>query len=204
MFAQSRLSSYVLPKETMKRIAAIAIILSAMSLLSQAKDGDPAVEGPLTAGSATRAAKAHVRSFLEGDFKKMKTTYAAKVKLMPGGEMLKAEYGLAGANGLTKAMMVDRAKLIAAMEKAFGGRPIVEAENIEKIFKMFNFEILKTGLGDFAVDPPDPVDTPDKKLHFAIEEGDVLFKVGPEKGDFLLFQFRPIGGRWLVVAEYLD
>ena len=40
-----------------------------------------------------------------------------------------------------------------------------------------------------------------------IEDGDILSKVGPakpRKGDFLLFQLRPLEDFWKVVAEYLD
>ena len=69
---------------------------------------------------------------------------------------------------------------------------------------MYAFEILETKPGPFATDPPDPVNTPDGKLHFMIEDGDILFKVGPakpRKGDFLLFQLRPLEGSWKVVAE---
>ncbi len=40
-----------------------------------------------------------------------------------------------------------------------------------------------------------------------IKDGDILFKVGPakpRKGDFLLFQLRPLEGSWKVGAECLD
>ena len=40
-----------------------------------------------------------------------------------------------------------------------------------------------------------------------IEDGDILFEVGPakpRKGDFLLFQLRLLEGAWKVVTEYLD
>ena len=64
-----------------------------------------------------------------------------------------------------------------------------------------------TFLGSRASRKHDLVKTPDGKLHFMIKDGDILFKVGPakpRKGDFLLFQLRPLGGSWKVVAEYLD
>jgi len=69
---------------------------------------------------------------------------------------------------------------------------------------MYAFEILETKPGPFATDP---VNTPDGKLQFMIKDGDILFKVGsakPRKGDFLLFQLRPLEGAWKVVADYLD
>ncbi len=40
-----------------------------------------------------------------------------------------------------------------------------------------------------------------------IKDGEIFFKVGlakPRKGDFLLFQLRPLEGSWKVVTEYLD
>ncbi|MGI9242948.1 MAG: hypothetical protein ACR2RV_19270 [Verrucomicrobiales bacterium] len=168
------------------------------------KEGHSGTKDSLVEEDAVRAAMAHVRSFLKADFKNMKMTYAARVKLMPGSEMLKAEYGFAGENGLNEEVTVDRTELLAALEKVSGGRPLVKADSLDKLFKAFSFKVLTNRRGDYAVDPPDPVGTPDNKLHFAIEERDVLIKVGPEKGDFLLFQFRQIDGGWRVVAEYLD
>ena len=83
-------------------------------------------------------------------------------------------------------------------------------------------------LPDLPVDPgspasfPGPLDgVPGENLllepgfEFLAETGlfvplqgcDILFKVGPakpRKGNFLLFQLRPLEGSWKVVAEYLD
>lgn len=118
--------------------------------------------------------------------------------------MLKPEYGLAGAGGRSEAKTVEREKLIAAMEKAFGDKPIVPDDKMEDLFKAFRFTVLQRGPGDLAADPPDPLDGGDGKLHFTLEDGDVLIKAGPEKGDFVLFQLRQNDGRWQVVAEYLD
>ena len=134
-------------------------------------DGDVEVR---QADSAVQTAREHVRNLLEGNFNEMENTYAKQIVLMPGNELLKAKYALAGPKGEKEAITVDRTKLLG------------------------------TKVGDFATVPPDPVDTPDGKLHLTIAGGDVLLKVGPEKGDFMLFQFRQIEGKWRVVAEYLD
>ena len=126
---------------------------------------------------------------------------------MPGHEFLKPEYDLTtNADALHEGATVNPAKLVAVMKKAFK-EPIVEPEFLEKLLDLYDFEILDTKAGDFSTPPPDPVKTPDGKLHFMIREGDLLFKVGPakpRKGDFLLFQMRPLEGSWKLVAEYLD
>ena len=155
------------------------------------------------ADSAVQIARAHVRNLLEGNFSEMKNSYAKQIVLMPGNELLKAKYGLAGPKGEKEAITVDRTKLLGTMKK-YLPRPLVSANIVDKVFELYRFDPLKTKVGDFATVPPDPVDTPDGKLHFTIADGDVLFKVGPEKGDFMLLQFRRIEGKWQVVAEYLD
>ena len=152
---------------------------------------------------AGQIAREHVRNFLEGKFNEMEKSYAKQVVLMPGNELLKAKYGLAGPKGEKAAITVDRTKLLETMTKSFP-RPLFAANIVDKLFQAYRFEPLKTKVGDFATLPPDPVDTPDGKLHFTIADGDVLFKVGPEKGDFMLFQFRRIEGKWKVITEYLD
>ena len=187
----------------MKRLLFIAVLFGSLSPLIHAKDAGPAAGAGLS-GGATAAAKSHFRGFLEGDFQKMETSYAMRVTLMPGCEMLKPEYGLAGPEGRGKATTVDRARLIAAMQKAFGGRPPVPAAKVARIFKSLTFQALQTKIGDVAIGPVDPVGGADGKFHFTMKDGDVLIKAGPEKGDFLLFQFRQINGHWQVVAEYLD
>ena len=72
------------------------------------------------------------------------------------------------------------------------------------MLKTLAFERMEVEIENNAVEPSDPVGTPDGKLHFKIEDGDALLKIAPPKGDFLLFQIRPIEGKWRVVAEYLD
>ena len=72
------------------------------------------------------------------------------------------------------------------------------------MLKGLNYEALDAPPGEFAADPADPVDTPDGKLRFDIKQGDVLLKVSPPTGDFLLLQLRKIGNEWKVVAEYVD
>ena len=182
----------------------VAICLShlAFSTLLRGAETEGDVE-VRRADIAVQAAREHVRNFLEGDFNKMEKTYAKQIILMPGNELLKAKYGLAGANGEKEAITVDRTKLLGTMKKSLP-RPLIAANIVDKVFEAYRFEPLKTKVGDFATVPPDPVETPDGKLHFTIADGDVLFKVGPEKGDFMLFQFRQIEGKWQVVAEYLD
>lgn len=39
---------------------------------------------------------------------------------------------------------------------------------------------------------------------FKVKKGDVLLKVSPPKGDFLLLHLRQIDGSWRIVSEYLD
>lgn len=153
---------------------------------------------------AQEVARSHVRNLLEGHIDRMAATYAPRIHLLPGSELLKSEYGLAKVGERAKSLAVERPVLLATLKKAFGGAPIVPAENLEVILKAFRFEVVETAPGDFATAPPDPVDTPDGKLHFQIRMGDALIKVGPEKGDFMLFQLRPLEGQWRVVAEYLD
>jgi len=189
----------------MKRHILLALILAVAPICQAKNDDAPAVALPDTQ-SATEVAAGHVRSFMEGKFDKMTDSYAAKVRLMPGHEMLKAEYGLAGEGARTTGATVDRAKLLGASMKAFGGRPVVPPDVLEKLLTAFEFQVLGPGLGDHGVDSPDPVDTPDGKVHFIIKQGDVLLKFAPKngKGDFLLFQLRQVAGGWRVVAELLD
>lgn len=187
----------------MKRRTLLIMLLS-ISTICQAKSNDfRGVKSP-TVASATSAAQKHVRNFMEGQFNKLERTYAAQIKLISGHEMLKAKYNLAGEEARKAGVIVNRAKLVEAMKKSFGGRPVVPVDAIDAVFNAYVFEVLETPVGDYATDPPDPVATPDGKIHFSIEPGDLLFKVGPKKGDFLLFQFRSIAGSWKVVAEYLD
>ena len=65
---------------------------------------------------------------------------------------------------------------------------------------------MPTTVGEFSIPAADPVGTPDSKLHFTIQRGDVLVKAAPGKGsgDFILLQLREVDGTWRVVAESLD
>ena len=175
------------------------------------RKSEPGKNPPLhpspTRAEAVRITKNHVRNLFQSKFDDLTPNYAPQVRLMPGHEFLKPEYDLTtNADALHEGATVNPAKLVAVMKKAFK-EPIVEPEFLEKLLDLYDFEILDTKAGDFSTPPPDPVKTPDGKLHFMIREGDLLFKVGPakpRKGDFLLFQMRPLEGSWKLVAEYLD
>jgi hypothetical protein len=190
----------------MKRTAVlISLFLCAALPLASAKDSKPAaprVARP--AATADGVVRQHVRSFLEGNFDKMAESYAAEIRLMAGHEMLKADRGLVDEGARATGASVKRAAMIGALKREFGGRDVVPEDKVETILTAFAFTRLEAAAGDFSTDPADPVDTPDGKLHFDVEPGDAVFKVGPEKGDFLLFQLRQTGGRWQIVAEYLD
>ena len=161
--------------------------------------------GTLSANEeALDATRSHLSSFLHADYEKMGDSYASKVTLMPGHEFLKTEYGLTTEPGRRKAVEVERETLIRAMTKATEGQPDRPAEKIAGIFESLRFEVVAAPAGDFAATPPDPVGTPDSMLHFKIVEGDVLVKVSPPRGDFILLQLRHIDGAWRVIAEYLD
>ena len=142
--------------------------------------------------------------FLKGKHGELAATYAPKVTLMPGHEFLKAEYGMAGDGARTAGAEVERDKLIAAMEKAAEGKPASPAERVDSLLEKMKFEVIGTKEGNFGIAPSDPVGTPDGKLHFEVKKGDVLLKVSPPKGDFLLLQLRQTDGIWRIVSEYLD
>ena len=189
---------------------AIAIVTLALSLLvaatipAEAKDKE-SPEKKLAvppSSSATEAAKRHLKQFLGGDFDKLEKSYADTVTLVAGHEFLKPEYQLAPDGERNRSAKVERSKLMQTIQKNPKKLP---AERIEKLLAAMNFETLKAAPGEFATDPPDPVDTPDGKIRFQIKPGDQLIKVVPKKGgDFLLFQFMPVDKEWQVVAEYLD
>lgn len=174
----------------MKKLIATMIVL--LSPLCGADEG------------ATKAAKAHLDSFLKGKHGELARTYAPKVALIPGHEFLKAEYGLAGDGTRAEGAEVGRDKLIAAMEKAAAGRPDRPAGRVDALLETMKYEVIEVAEGKVGIDPSDPVGTPDGKLHFEIKKGDVLLKVSPPKGDFLVFHLRRIDGSWRIVAEYLD
>ena len=100
--------------------------------------------------------------------------------------------------------MVEREKLIAAiMNAAADERPNAD-EYIDRMLKTLKFEPLDAKAGEFATDPTDPVETEDGKLRFSVEEGDVVMKISPPRGDFLLLHLRENDGKWTVVSEYFD
>jgi len=152
--------------------------------------------------SVTKAAKQHLQALLEFDQDQLKKTYADEVVLMPGNELLK---GSPNSPERSKAELVLRDDLLERLEGKFGNRKLMAPDQMEQFMAVIKFKILEFDEGDLAVDPPDPVATPDGKLHFKVEAGDFVIKVGPEKrGDFLLFQFREIDDQWKVIAELLD
>ena len=161
---------------------------------------------------AIESAKTHLKGTLKGNYKGLAATYAPKVKLMPGHEFLKEDYGLVGAGARAEGAEVERDKLIAAMENEAAGRPARPAEpvdarhpeRVDGVLETLKYEVLKVKAGKVQVDPTDPVGTPDGKLHFEVKEGDVLLKVSPPKGDFLYLHLRKVNGTWLIVSEYID
>lgn len=153
---------------------------------------------------ATNMAKSHLSNFLKGEYKKLSDSYSEKIQLMPGHEFLKKEYQLSKSGDRSKAIEVTSSKLITVMEKVSKGQPSRPIERIENMLKTLHYKALKTTQGDFATAPSDRVGTPDGKLHFSIKKDDVLLKVSPPKGDFLLLQMRKIDGKWKVISEYLD
>jgi hypothetical protein len=154
--------------------------------------------------AAVNTARIHLSSYLKGDHTKLSETYAPKVALMPGHEFLKEEYGLNESGDRAKGAEVERDKLIAAMVKVSADRPARLPERIDEMLETLSYEPIKIEEGDFVTDSSDPVGTPDGKLHFSIKNGDVLLKVSPPKGDYLLLHLREKDGKWRVVSEYLD
>lgn len=153
---------------------------------------------------AIKTANTHLSNLLKSDFEKLSETYTARIELMAGHEFLKDSHGIAEAGSRAKGAEVERGKLITAMKKATAERPARPAEQIAKMLEMLKFEPIETKEGDFAVAPADPVGTADGKLHFTIKKGDILVKVAPPKGDFLILHLRKIETAWKVVSEYID
>lgn len=152
----------------------------------------------------TATAKKHITAILSLDIDTLKNTYADSIRLMPGHEFTKDDYQLAPEGSRKTGATVKRDQLLAAMSKDVGDRPKPPADKVKKRVDSLNYEILKTKAGDFATDPADPVGTADGKLHFNIQKDDVLIKVSPPRGDFLLVQLRKLATGWQIVAEYLD
>ncbi|WDI42250.1 protein kinase domain-containing protein [Bremerella sp. P1] len=167
------------------------------------QDGLPGIK-PRSFADPAETARAHFRAIFEGDEKTLKTTYAANVQLMPGHEFLKDQYGLTEPGSRAKGAQLPRETLI----KAFTQHPVTptKKEAIQEMLPLIKFEQLAVAEGDFVIvaDPADAIDESDKKLHFQIQNRDVLIKVAPPRGDFALLQMRKQDGTWRVVSEYLD
>jgi hypothetical protein len=153
---------------------------------------------------ATKSARTHLDQLFKGRHRELSATYAPKVTLMPGHEFLKKEYGLVEDGARAKGAEVERDKLIAAMEKAAADRPAKPADRVDAFLETMKYEVIEAAEGKVGTAPSDPVGTSDGKLHFEVKKGDVLLKVSPPKGDFLLLHLRQIDGSWRIVSEYLD
>jgi hypothetical protein len=153
--------------------------------------------------AAIETAKIHVRSIIlhinGGAPKAPKgVKYAPKVQLLAGHELLKDKFQLAPAGARAKGAVVARDKLMAAMAKVQVVRQKqFVIEKMEQMLKTLKYTPMKTKEGAFVVNA-------DGKRHFTIKRGDILLKVSPPKGDFLLLQMRLQNGKWVVVAEYID
>ena len=154
--------------------------------------------------SSLESAKAHLEGNFGRDYRILHATYAPRVTLMPGHEFLKKEYGLSGEAGRAQSLEVKSAKLIAAMQKAEEGKPARPAERVAAMLETLKYEVINVDEGSVEVVPSDPVGTPDGKLHFQVKKGDILLKVSPPKGDFLILHLRKIEGTYRIVSEYLD
>ena len=151
----------------------------------------------------------HIKALITLDTEALAKTYADKVVLKPGHEFLKDRYGLAAKGERSRAKSVDRKTLLAAMAKQAKEtpRPSPPKDELKKLMEDLLIQSLAAKPGDFVTDSADPVDTPDRKLHFTIKDGDTFFKIQPpgEARDFILLQLRKgEDGTWRVVAEYLD
>ena len=176
----------------MKTITMMALLIAVALSVGQAKDTDAQATGSPAITTAVGTAKEHVRALLGQDYEKLKETYPTKVFLMPGHEVLKDKYGFAGPEGRVKGKAMTRAKLIRAMKKANKDRSPPPGPVIDKGLKKVTFKSLKVKPGDYVMEPPQPVETLDGKLHFSIEGGDELIKVAEKNGNVILFQLRQI------------
>jgi len=152
---------------------------------------------------AIETAKIHVRSIIlhinGGAPKALKgVKYAPKVQLLPGHELLKDKYQLAPAGARAKGAVVARDKLIPTMAKVQVVRQKqFMIEKMEQLLKTLKYTPMKTKEGAFVINA-------DGKLHFTIKKGDILLKIAPPRGGFMLLQMRLQKGNWAVVAEYID
>jgi len=195
----------------MNRIASNLVLVGVVglcgirtSLATNTKRAITRTPPDLQAELAIETARAHLVAFIKGDGAKLKETYATKIRLTPGHEFLKDEYGLTKPGARARGATVERDKLIAAIVKAHANRPPLSPEQIDGMLKTLTYTPLKTKEGEFVADSTDPVGTPDGKLRFTIKKGDVLLKIAPPRGDFLLMHLRRQDGEWKVVSEYID
>ena len=148
------------------------------------------------------AAQDHFRAVLAQDWVELEKDYADEILLMPGNELLKKKQGDFDAS---QPVNVERSELLTLLRASFKGREPMDADRIASLLNLYDYQILDTHVGDYAIEPGDPVETADGKLHFTIKPGDYLVKAVPKKGgDFLLMQFRDSAEQWKIVAEYLD
>ena len=148
--------------------------------------------------AAIETAKIHVRSIIlhinGGAPKGVK--YAPKVQLLPGHELVKDKFQLAPAGARAKGAVAARDKLIPAMAKVQVVRQ-KQLEKMEQLLKTLKYTPMKTKEWAFVINA-------DGKLHFTIKKGDILLKISPPRGNFMLLQMRLQKGNWAVVAEYID
>lgn len=142
-------------------------------------------------------AKMHLLAILESDLEWLGQTYADSVMLMPGHPL----------GGGAQPLTIERQRLLMQLRAKRGNVDPGFPEMIDQIMASVKCESLEVQVGDFEITPEATAGTPDGKLHFSIEEGDQIIRVGSkEEGedDFLLFQVRRIEGDWRVIAEYRE
>ena len=148
--------------------------------------------------------KKHLLAILSFDLEDLNTTYAENVNLMPGHEFTKPEHKLGDEDSRKTGLTVTRDKLLQAMKADIGDRESRPKDAVKKKLSALEYVILSNKAGKFAAVPSDPVGTADGKLHFELKKGDLLYKIKPPRGDFLLLHLRKIESKWVVISEYLD
>jgi hypothetical protein len=129
------------------------------------------------------AAKAHLRALLTSDKKMLSKSYAAKVRLLPGEDLL------------------DRDKFIEAALKKFAGGPPAAA--VDLFLRRLDFEPLEVTEGEFVTSPSPTIRSKDGRLRFQIEKGGAVIRIAQGVSSWFL-QLRKANGEWTVVAEYTD
>lgn len=174
------------------------------NILTAGENADPDAKHQAKKDDAASVAQSFIGHYLNRRLDDFTMLYADTVLLMPGHEMLKTRYGLAGKGGRDQPTEVTSKALTEAFKKMFENWPGPSDEKVKQFLDTLKSECLDAPEGDFSTASADPVDTPDKMLHFTVKKGDVIVKIGPPDEDFLLFQFREIDDRWQIVAEYFD